>query len=121
MPRHGSAYELRNSIGGGDKGPPHTAVLHFGFSSLRNARLKNAVYNMFDVVTGTRKTKGEMNRGFFDQGLTLESEARIVRDALRESPETWWRSMGGAWNHSAFDVLSEWRERKVRRASTWPL
>ncbi|EKX32430.1 hypothetical protein GUITHDRAFT_121395 [Guillardia theta CCMP2712] len=30
--------------------PPSVAVLHFGFSNLANARMKNVIYNFFDIV-----------------------------------------------------------------------
>ena len=110
---------------------------------------------MFDVKSGTSKTREEMNRGFYDQGLTAEAvpctppstrlvsnfrfllidvtvpfllkarfrvsdgreflqEEIVVREALLEAPALWWESIGSVFNHSAFDVLSEWRERKVR-------
>lgn len=41
-------------------------------------------------------------------------EEIVVREALLEAPALWWKSIGSVFNHSAFDVLSEWRERKVR-------
>eukprot|EP00283_Hemiselmis_rufescens_P027165 CAMPEP_0173468840 /NCGR_PEP_ID=MMETSP1357-20121228/77054_1 /TAXON_ID=77926 /ORGANISM="Hemiselmis rufescens, Strain PCC563" /LENGTH=117 /DNA_ID=CAMNT_0014437063 /DNA_START=511 /DNA_END=864 /DNA_ORIENTATION=- len=68
---------------------------------------------MFDVITGTTKTVDEMNRGFESQGLTAEAERRVMREALRQGPDVWWQSLGGVLDHSAFDRLSEWRERKI--------
>mmetsp|Transcript_85565 Transcript_85565/g.228149 ORF Transcript_85565/g.228149 Transcript_85565/m.228149 type:complete len:192 (+) Transcript_85565:547-1122(+) len=60
------------------------ALLHLGFVDLPRARLKNLVYNLFDMVTGSRKSRAEMTQGLADQGLT--SSAKV---SLGELPPPW--------------------------------
>jgi len=86
IPRPGQVWELKTAAAGR---PPHVAVLHFGFSQLANARMKNVVYNMFDVVTGTAKTPAEMNAGLDAMGITTAAQQRITRAALATAPPAW--------------------------------
>ena len=86
IPRPGQVWELKTAAAGR---PPHVAVLHFGFSQLANARMKNVVYNMFDVVTGTAKTPAEMNAGLDAMVITTPAQQRITRAALATAPPAW--------------------------------
>lgn len=108
IPRPGNAFELRSQTD-----PPHAAVLHFGFSNLGNARMKNVIYNMFDVVTSSAKQVTEMNTGLTSQGLTHEAETSIVRRHLATIPQTWAACLASySFEPAAFEsgAPAPWRE-----------
>jgi hypothetical protein len=108
IPRPGSAFELRS-----ETDPPYAAVLHFGFSNLQNARMKNVIYNMFDVVTGSAKRVEEMNNGLELQGLTREAETTIARRHLAAIPHTWAACLASyGFDAKAFEsgAPAPWRE-----------
>ena len=108
IPRPGNAFELRSQTD-----PPHAAVLHFGFSNLGNARMKNVIYNMFDVVTSSAKKVDEMNTGLVLQGLTRDAEAAIVHNHLARIPSTWAACLASfSFDPAAFEnnAPAHWRE-----------
>lgn len=109
FPRPGEAWELKTAEEGH---PPQVAVLHFGFSHLANARMKNVIYNFFDVVTGTAKTREEMDAGLDAQGITSASERKISRDFVVASPPEWRKCLGHAFDASvlASSPVAPWRE-----------
>uniref|UniRef100_A0A7S0I230 Glycosyltransferase 2-like domain-containing protein n=1 Tax=Hanusia phi TaxID=3032 RepID=A0A7S0I230_9CRYP len=93
--------------------PPAIAVLHFGFSNLPNARMKNVMYNFFDIISLTKKTRQDMNDGVESQGLTAAAEASIVQTRLMSMPQQWERCLQGwGFDFEAFESpqVAKWRE-----------
>mmetsp|Transcript_17694 Transcript_17694/g.58257 ORF Transcript_17694/g.58257 Transcript_17694/m.58257 type:complete len:128 (+) Transcript_17694:868-1251(+) len=75
--------------------------------------MKNVIYNFFDIISSTLKTRRDMNDGLESQGLTSASESSIIQTRLARMPRQWERCLQG-WNFNfeAFETpqVAEWRE-----------